>query len=286
MNRILIGIMFCAMTIGANAETKVANEKPSDQKAPTVLFKVTAQDGINVSILVPKAATNAQLKELVFELSCARKQGRMGKLGISPTSLGGSFGAFGIVQAYLFDDSGYSSMAKLKKFVKSDQETASEKSFAQDFTRKIRAFYRGAGSTENATFGYDDNGYGKRTVSYGVIPMGTNLKCAEQGAIAPSTQTSDGQAQKVEQAARRNAKIDCEVRIEKSLHDPSSAEWLDKTLGVLEPLSMGRKADGGLEILTRLRAKNGFGAMRLFTAECNYKRKGDTYIFSSMRQTS
>ena len=74
--------MFCAMTIGANAETKVANEKPSDQKAPTVLFKVTAQDGINVSILVPKAATNAQLKELVFELSCARKHGRMGKLGI------------------------------------------------------------------------------------------------------------------------------------------------------------------------------------------------------------
>ena len=55
----------------------------------------------------------------------------------------------------------------------------------------------------------------------------------------------------------------CRNWIESGLHDPSSAQWVDT------PAASKDSKDGTFTALVTLRAKNGFGALRLARYECH-----------------
>ncbi len=118
-------------------------EIPPETKAipkATVPFKVTAQLGLNVSVLVAKGTSESDLREVVFELSCARRENRLQALGIGPTTLGGVKGPYFVVQVYVFDDPDYASAAKRNQFIESDDRK--DRTFSNSVREKDQGLLR------------------------------------------------------------------------------------------------------------------------------------------------
>lgn len=76
------------------------------------------------------------------------------------------------------------------------------------------------------------------------------------------------------------ARFACRIFIERQLHDPASAEWIDTPSWPVVD-----NADGSLGIGARYRAKNTFGALRLSHTTCIIRRSGTDWRLEKLATT-
>jgi len=75
--------------------------------SPTVQlpsFQVIGRDLTALSLLVPKDTTDEQLAQLIYAFRQARKENRLGRMGIPSTTRGGKYGDYAIVVIYVFTE--------------------------------------------------------------------------------------------------------------------------------------------------------------------------------------
>lgn len=94
------------------------------------------------------------------------------------------------------------------------------------------------------------------------------------GGGSPSAGGSGGGAAAHPHAGARGA---CQLFIERQLHDPRSAEWVDQP-----DWTVVDNADGSLSVGARYRAKNGLGAVRLAYTTCVIRKEGGNWRLESL----
>lgn len=73
----------------------------------------------------------------------------------------------------------------------------------------------------------------------------------------------------------------CVAVTEKNLHDPDSAQLPKATSNddYPEKFYVGSQKKGWLTVQFEMRAKNGFGGMRLYNVDCQFKQNKEGYSF-------
>lgn len=70
----------------------------------------------------------------------------------------------------------------------------------------------------------------------------------------------------------------CEYAVKSTLHDPDSAEFDDTAFRALA------NGPSGYHVMVKLRARNGFNALRAMTAICDLEKKGDDWVVTKLQQ--
>lgn len=150
MKRLALGLGLGVVLVVALARVTAAADG-----FPT--FTVSGQYQTNVALLVPKDASNAQLKALILALRKARQDNALSKF-FPPTTPKGSAGPYGIVVVYVYSDPAWATSASLKRCT---TDVRGDTPAYADCSRPIRAYYLfgAAPANEEGTVGYAE---GKR----------------------------------------------------------------------------------------------------------------------------
>ena len=115
-------------------------------------FKVAAQAGPAIALLVARNASDDDLTKLVRAIQKARSDGTLDKL-IPATTPRGSRGPYAIVNLFVMSDPQWATEGRLKQFVNSSSELSD---FDREFGKRILAyyFYTSLGNDEEGSLGF------------------------------------------------------------------------------------------------------------------------------------
>lgn len=103
------------------------------------------------------------------------------------------------------------------------------------------------------------------------------MPAAQRAAYEKNQALAAAKAQKKEQM--RWARHACRTFVERSLHDPESAQFED-----YETYYAEERSNGSYRVQVRVRAKNGFNAMRQTTFNCDTKLVGKDWVALRIEQ--
>jgi hypothetical protein len=121
------------------------------RQAPTA-FRVAAQAGASVLLLVPPDTTDAALAELVAAIRDAREKGTLSTL-IPGTAPRGGRSAGDAVEVFVMSDAAWATPARLRDFVHPPGTAMSAE--AREFQRRVLAYYlHSLSGHDEGTLGY------------------------------------------------------------------------------------------------------------------------------------
>lgn len=103
-------------------------------------FKLKGKYSTSLSLLVPPNTTKDHLKTLIYEFKRAREGNYLSKM-IPPTTKGGKFGDYAIVEIYVFSNPDWASSTKLQKFLNASYLNPADIKFSKEFCKNIKAYY-------------------------------------------------------------------------------------------------------------------------------------------------
>lgn len=132
-------------------------------------FRVVAQNGPDLALLVPQNTTTEQLKALIFEFRAARKGNTLSKM-IPPTTPGQRVwikekrsyisSDYLSVWIFVFSEPDWATLDRFNRFLDSNIYSAADQQFNKEYLKHIRAQYYWSltsNSEDSGNLGFDDD---------------------------------------------------------------------------------------------------------------------------------
>ena len=127
-------------------------------------FKVAAQSGTAMVLLVDRTSTDEDLTRLVRAVQKARAEGTLPDL-IPPTTPGGSRGPYAVINLFVMSDPQWATAARLNSFI--NPSSAGISTSEREFGKRVLAYYffTSLGNEEEGSLGYASEDH-KYTAKY------------------------------------------------------------------------------------------------------------------------